>query len=464
MTQDLNLSGLPDPEETPLPNPLPTPRDSSIINTSSSAGNGLTKCVKCGASEVRLLLETGELQCLFCKHRWQGENAEQKFGFDSPIEQLIGTHMGSGSQNLSQEFDAVVTLKCDGCGADVVFNTESSLQARCHWCRQELNLNAQVPNGTVPDALLPFKITKEQAVEAIHQFAGKRELFAHRKFKKEFSPENVMGVYLPYMVIDGNLHAEIVGQGELETRSYTRKQGDDEVRYYDADIYSVVRKFDYIVDDLITESNANRSHMSAGVNTNNVINAILPFDVKNAVEFSAQYMGDFTSEKRDLDIAQLVPRAEDQFLSIAREKASASVKKYDRGVRWESERLDVYGSRWVSVYLPVWLYSYYEDRGSDRDPFVHYIAVNARTGKTMGSVPVNHPLLFAVSFGLGLAVFLATFFLVLGGSTASNNYEVYTDEDGNTVRSWHYGTSPDESDSWDQDEYLNDPDLRFEGE
>jgi len=38
------------------------------------------------------------------------------------------------------------------------------------------------------------------------------------------------------------------------------------------------------------------------------------------------------------------------------------------------------------MYLPVWLYSYQEP-GSK---MLHYIAVNGRTGETMGSIPVQH--------------------------------------------------------------------------
>ena len=58
------------------------------------------------------------------------------------------------------------------------------------------------------------------------------------------------------------------------------------------------------------------------------------------------------------------------------------MSRYDRGVRWEEESLDVHGTRWVATYLPVWLYSY-QQPGSG---MLHYIAVNGRTGETMGSV------------------------------------------------------------------------------
>ena len=87
-------------------------------------------------------------------------------------------------------------------------------------------------------------------------------------------------------------------------------------------------------------------------------------------------------------------------LAIARAKASPTIGRYDRGVRWEEEGVAVRGTRWVSVYVPVWLYSY-ADSAKGEGSLVHYIAVNARTGETMGSVPVSQWRLLAAAFTVG---------------------------------------------------------------
>jgi hypothetical protein len=117
------------------------------------------------------------------------------------------------------------------------------------------------------------------------------------------------------------------------------------------------------------------------------------------VKWNASYLAGFTSEKRDRDVEALRPRLEDQLLSIARAQVEPSVKRYGRGVRWERERLDVRGTRWVSMYLPVWLYSYHQP-GSNGG-MLHYIAVNGRTGETMGSVPVQQWKLLATALTVG---------------------------------------------------------------
>jgi len=161
----------------------------------------------------------------------------------------------------------------------------------------------------------------------------------------------------------------------------------------------VQRHIDFTVDDLTLESSTERGNLDTGVNTNNIINTILPFDTKNAVKWNASYLAGFTSEKRDQDVSHLQPRLEDQLLSIARAQVQASVGRYDRGVRWEQERLNVHGTRWVSMYLPIWLYSYQEPGG--KGSLLHYIAVNGRTGETMGSVPVQQWKLIMTALTVG---------------------------------------------------------------
>ena len=338
------------------------------------------------------------LVCLFCRHEWAEKRLDEIVA-NGDLAELRGTTVGSGATDIAADSSALVTMKCGGCGAEVVVNTAEQMGSRCHWCRHVLTVNEQIPNGAVPDAVLPFSMTHEAAVGKIREFAGKRRLFADRAFVRDFTPENVVGAYLPYMVVDGNVSADVAGFGEVKTRSYTRGAGNNKETLYDADVYEVHRHVDFTVDDLTIEASSERAHMNSAVNTNNVINTILPFDTENAVKWNASYLTGFTSEKRDQDVAQMTPVLEHQLLSIARAQVEPSIEQYDRGVRWERERVEVHGTRWVAMYLPVWLYSYYHEKNGKA--MVHYIAVNGRTGETMGSVPVSKPRLIAAALTVG---------------------------------------------------------------
>ena len=367
----------------------------SIDTVNESLADGLNRCPKCGSTDVRLRQSTAMLVCLFCRHEWQESRIEEEFGLGEGIDGLKGTVVATGAEAISAD-DDVLTLTCGGCGADVVVDTAHALNARCHWCRHTLNVNQRTPNGAVPDAVLPFRLTHDEAVEKIREFASKRRLFAHARFKKEFIPENVVGVYLPYLVIDARADAAYVGTGEVQTRRWTEKHGDNTVTYYAADVYRINRSVAFTVDDLTIEGAADRAQFD-GSTTNNIINTVLPFDTKNAVKWNSSYLVGFTSEKRDLDVGDLKPVLEDQLLSIGRSQVHGSLTEFDRGVRWEQEQINVGGSRWVSMYLPVWLYSYYQENTG----MLHYIAVNARTGETMGSVPVSQWKLITAALTVG---------------------------------------------------------------
>ena len=393
-----------DPQSLPkaIRDEVLAPDPAAIDTASAELVDGLNRCPKCGATDIRHKPGGDLLVCLYCRNEWHGGRVEEEFGFGAGLDQLTGTVIASGAVDIDDDAASLMSFKCSGCGAEVTVNTESQMTARCHWCRHVFGVNEQVANGAVPDAVLPFHIKKEDAVARIRQFVDKRRLFALKAFKEEFTPENVIAIYLPYMIVDGRVSADVSGDGEIETARYTRGSGNKKTTYYDADVYRVERHVDFTVDDLPLESSGERSNLDTLANTNNIINTILPFDTKNAVKWNASYLNGVTSEKRDRDVEDLRPRLEEQFLSIARAQVEPSVKRYGRGVRWEQERLDVHGTRWVSMYLPVWLYSYHQPGG--KNGMLHYIAVNGRTGETMGSVPVQKWKLLLAALAVGTLV------------------------------------------------------------
>lgn len=394
----LDPATLPDPIRAEIEAPDPEALDTSAAELK----DGVNRCPKCGSSDVRLKIGTDVLICQYCRHQWHGDRVEEAFGLGDGLDQLRGTNIASGARDIDVGTAALMSFKCTGCGAEVTINTESSMTARCHWCRHVFGINEQVSNGAVPDAVLPFRISKDDAVARIRQFVDKRRLFALKAFKDQFTPENVVGVYMPYMIVDSNVSAAVSGRGEIQTREYTVGSGDKKKTYYDADVYQVDRQVDFTVDDLPLESSAQRGNLDIKVNTNNIINTILPFDTKNAVKWNASYLLGFSSEKRDLDVEKMMPRLEDQLLSIARSEVHSSVRRFNRGVRWEQEQLEVHGTRWVSMYLPVWLYSYHQP--GRNGGMLHYIAVNGRTGETMGSVPVQQWKLLLAALTTGTIV------------------------------------------------------------
>lgn len=389
----------------PPPTGLPIPTRPAVteLATPEAAGDGVNRCGKCGASEVTYDAAAALFTCAFCRHQWGALALDAAMKLSEGIAELKGTVRSTAAADIVDS-GALVTLACTGCGAEVVIDTDHNLRARCHWCKHELSLNNKVPNGAVPDGILPFTVTKEQAMASIAHFVQERKNFALPAFSASFRPDNVMGVYLPYMTVDGNVSARLDGLGEvLEARI---KVGDNKTAYR-VRRFNVTRSFDVTVDDVVVETASSKADIHSTVSTNNIINSVLPFDVKNIVRFTSNFLGEtFTSERRDMDIDHAEAYASQHFMTIARGAASRTITGYDRGVRWDAEQLHIKGSRWTSVLLPVWLYGFVEQKNGQA--ITHYMAVNGRTGATMGSVPINSAKANAVSWAVAAGISIVT--------------------------------------------------------
>ena len=376
-----------------------------IIKTDIGAKDGQNKCPKCGSTEITTNIKTGKLRCMYCRYEFEPEKIE---GMEKDLSKLEGQIIGSGASDIIADTNDVLTFKCSSCGAEVVIDTSSATQARCHWCRNTLSVNEQIPNGSIPDVVLPFGISKEIAKTEIEKFVNKRKFYAHPKFKQEFTTENIMGVYFPYMLVDANAHANLIGEGEHLVRRYYVKEGDHEKTYYDADLYQVEREFDITINELSVESNSDRLNKNSKEKTNNIINSIMPFDTENCVKYNANYLKGYTSEKRDVNIDELRNLVTTESRDIVRFAANDTLDFYDRGVAWKKEDFILKGEQWKAAYLPVWLYSYQQVKGEKK--LLHYVAVNARTKETMGSIPIHMPKLILISMLVEILGIIAMIF------------------------------------------------------
>ena len=390
--------------------------EEKVIEVGQKIKDGQYKCPSCGSSQIEPNPKTGKLRCVYCACEFDGKAAEN---IVKDLSQLKGRIRGAGTSNIKADASDVVTLKCGGCGAEVVIDTANAPHARCHWCRSILSINSQIENGAIPDVILPFKEKKEEAQNKINTFVKKRGFFANPTFKKEFTTDNIMGVYFPYLLVDANCHAKYKGQGEHLIRRYTVGSGDNEKTYYDADLYNVEREFDIYIDDLSIESNTTRLDKKSNTQTNNIINSIMPFDTENCIQYQSNYLVGYTSERRDVNIEDMEEQVNKQLKDIAKYSANSSAKFYDRGIRWDYQNLDIIGTQWLAAYLPVWLYSYQEVKGNKK--LLHYVAVNARTGETMGSVPINFPLLIGISTIIEVLCAIIGFILYLATSNKSDD-------------------------------------------
>ena len=357
--------------------------DIKIIHTEENLKNIKVDCPHCGATEIYFDSIKGKLRCDYCKSVFEPNDLNNIKDINLLKQRVIG----SGAKDITSN-EHVMTIECVNCGAEVVIDTSKAPHARCHWCRSILSINNRIDNGTIPDAILPFKVSKKEAVNEIKKFINKRKKHALPDFLTSFSEENVVGVYLPYLLVDAKLTCSYEGLGENIYNKYNVSKNDTRI---DTEVFNVYRDFELNVDDLSIESNKELLNKYSA-RTNNIINSIMPFDTENCVKYESNYLIGYTSEKRNINIQDINKQVNDNIKDIAIATIGETVKNYNCGVKWNKEDVQVEGSQWMSAYLPVWLYTYTEKfKGQER---IHYIAVNGRTKETMGSIPLNEKQIF----------------------------------------------------------------------
>ena len=372
-------------------------RDKIKLQGSETMPIAKDKCPKCGSTDNILNKKSGKLRCKNCRHEHNLIKAQTN---KLDTKKLKGQIITCGAKNIIADSSEVITFKCSSCAAEVAIDTNEALHAKCHWCRHTFTVKEKIPNGSVPDMILPFKVSKEVAKNHIEKFVNQRTFFAHPKFKENFCLENIVPVYLPYMLVDINAKVRLIGLGE---RSFFKSLP----FLFKPRRYDILRDFTLVVDGLTIE--AASSKMMKRRNNTNVINAIMPFDTENAVKWNANYLKGFISEKRDTNVQELTELVNTQAKDIARHNANQVIKKYNRGVNWHFENLNAQGKRWQTAYLPVWLYSYQSGKG--RRKKLHYVVVNGRTEKTSGNIPLNIIKLLIYSIVIQIIALISIFII-----------------------------------------------------
>ena len=141
------------------------------------------KCPCCGAS----LAYDGvsrRLQCASCGNSFDLQDIEalEATGSQSSID-----FVQPDEQFTNEEIEAISSYVCQNCGAELM--TDSTTTAtECAYCGSPAILPQEIDAGVRPQKVVPFRITKEQAVEIFQKFfTGKRlmpNIFLKTKIRK----------------------------------------------------------------------------------------------------------------------------------------------------------------------------------------------------------------------------------------------------------------------------------------
>ena len=315
------------------------------------------KCLSCGAP-AQYEIKKGCYLCQYCGGKVSVKEAmEQKKGF----RQLHQKKM----MDTVRRFP-LFKASCKSCGAEVVFNENDAL-AKCAFCGKSLVRKNYMQTNNMPELIIPFKITREEAKERLLDWCNKNRLKAEARRIKETL------VFLPERT---KLQKEIESNTDLSENVPSEESKASEQSVFNGfylpyelvkgPVYCSVTRLaegnEYYCDGYIDEVFVNRSSQM----NNLLLDGMEPYKLSELTEFDFAYVAGHQVKIGDINDRELDQRIGDE---VAKDYAPAVRKVL------ESKAVSVDVATKSLMRLPVLLPAYYFFDGDI------VAAVNGQTGK-----------------------------------------------------------------------------------
>ena len=382
------------------------------------------KCIACGGT-MRLDPASGLLVCDYCDSRFTVEQVEAYYaeqqakqdaaakeaseraetGTQSAFEQMgdYGTAPSALTEETIEEAVSVSSAEgdpvdaylsraawddheregmrsytCSSCGAKVMVDATTAVTS-CPYCGNTTVVSGTLTDEARPDYVIPFKVGKQQAQEALAGFYKGKKLLPG-EFASGNQVEHIQGVYVPFWLYDG----QVEGTGRfVGTKVHTCKRGGETETI--TEYYNVIRggtmAFEHVPAD--GSDKMPDAHMDS----------IEPYDYSSMEPFSMGYMPGYMAERYDRDAKSCEHRATMRMESSFEDGLEKSIVGYstvgDANVNSKAEIAKV-----SQALLPVWML---HTSWKDED---YLFAMNGQTGKMVGDLPVSWGKLIAWFLGI----------------------------------------------------------------
>ena len=329
--------------------------------------SGKLECEYCGAS-----YDVAEIEALYAEKEEKAaaaqQAAEEKAAEQKEASAAGGDWDTSGfSDDWGEEGAHMKAYSCPSCGAELICD-ESTAATSCPYCGNPTVVPGQFSGELKPDFILPFKLSREDAIKALREhYKGK--ILLPKTFTNENHVQEIRGVYVPFWMFDG----KAVGDARYKaTRSHSYTSGDYEITKTEHfDIYRAGSvTFEKVPVD--ASSKMPDDHMDS----------IEPYDYKGLKHFSTAYLPGFLADKYDVSVEESRERADQRCEGTLDAALRGSVKGYDTCTRLAGST-DLARGKVHYALMPVWMLNT-KWQGKD-----FLFAMNGQTGKLVGDLPVS---------------------------------------------------------------------------
>ena len=354
------------------------------------------KCPNCGAP-LSFLPGKKTVTCEYCGTEFEVSAIEELFR----DKQQMAVHAAeaqeakwetenAGSEWDSDEAKTLQAFTCSSCGAELVCD-ENTMATECVYCGNPTMIPKRFDGMLKPDFVIPFKKTKQDAVNALKEFY-KGHMLLPSNFTANNRVEAIQPMYVPFWLFDSKINAQAEFRAEKHHVINTPKEVITEISVYNCR-RAATMSFERIpvdgskkMDDAYMES-------------------IEPFDYGELVAFSAAYLTGYLADKYDVTAEESAARADKRVENSAVEVLQNSVENFD-AVHLENVAVVKDVGKVSYAMVPVWiLTTRYQDK-----PYT--FMMNGQTGKVVGSLPYDTTKAFLYPALCSLVLMPILYFLI----------------------------------------------------
>lgn len=346
------------------------------------------RCPNCDGT-LSFRSETQQLTCPFCDSELDAQGVKEynqaidrsNSQTQAPEWETYASNSGSGAWNPDETANLVVH-HCRSCNGEIVADKNMAVSS-CPYCDNNIFVPSQFADELRPDYVIPFKLNKEQAKDALREFYKGKPLL-NPCFKRENQLDEIKGLYVPFWLYDCDTTSEI----HYKT-TRVKHRSDSRNNYTTTEHFSVYRSgkanFDKIPADGSSKMN------------DTFMEALEPYYYNDLVEFTPAYFAGYLADKYDVSPEKLEKRINTRVRSSVIEaftpRGYASVTPVNSSIQTHKSSVSY-------ALMPVWVLN------TQYHGELHTFMMNGQTGKLVGKLPVDKGRVAMMFSGIFASIFL----------------------------------------------------------
>lgn len=346
------------------------------------------KCPCCGGA-IAFDSTLQKMKCPYCDTEFEMETLA---GYDSVLKEDKPDKMvweaPAGGNWQEGEAEGLRTYVCKSCGGEIACD-ENTAATSCPYCGNPVVMMGQLAGDLKPDVVIPFKLDKKAAKEALKaHYEGKRLL--PKAFKDENHIDEIRGVYVPFWLFDAKAKASMRYRA-----TKVRAWSDDKYDYTETSYFAVSRGGKVTFENVPADGSSQMP--------DDLMESLEPYDYKDLVDFQTAYLAGYLADKYDVDEKACEERANARIRKSTQAMIDGTVKGYST-VTKETGSIRLTDAKVRYALMPVWLLN------TTWNGKNYLFAMNGQSGKMVGDLPVDKKAyrrwLFGLTGVIGVVLYL----------------------------------------------------------